>query len=73
MSIQYSPEGKIIAKRFTLDALEEANENMEGFCLACGASREDCEPDARNYHCDSCGKNLVYGAEEIMLRGYIKS
>jgi hypothetical protein len=73
MPIQYSSKGKIIPKRFTLEEIEDASKTMTGFCLACGAERECCEPDARNYPCDSCGKTLVFGAEEIPLRGYVKS
>lgn len=73
MTIQYNDQGKIIPKRFTIEEIEEASETMAGFCLACGAERECCEPDARNYPCDSCGKKLVFGAEEILLMGYVKS
>lgn len=71
MQIQYDSKGKIVPKRFTLDDIEEAAENMEGLCLACGASRDCCEPDARNYRCESCGNSLVFGAEEIALMGYV--
>lgn len=73
MPIQYSSKGKLIPKQFTLEEIEEASETMTGFCLACGAERESCEPDARNYPCDSCGKTVVFGAEEILLLGYVKS
>ena len=38
-----------------------------GFCVNCGATHDECEPDAREYNCESCGKNTVYGAEELML------
>ena len=38
-----------------------------GFCLACGAEAESCEPDARQYECESCGTAAVYGAEEILI------
>lgn len=38
-----------------------------GFCLACGEEADGCEPDARNYTCESCGKREVYGAAEILL------
>jgi len=40
-----------------------------GFCLACGAERDGCEPDAREYPCDECGENEVFGAEECLLMG----
>jgi hypothetical protein len=48
-----------------IDALED--EEYHGFCIACGADAEMCEPDARNYECQVCGKHEVYGAEELML------
>lgn len=44
----------------------EAGEDV-GFCLACGAENEGVEPDARKYECDECGKEKVYGAEELLL------
>ena len=63
---------KIIPKRFTLEEIEEASANSYGFCLACGAERECCEPDARKYRCDACERDTVYGAEEIALMGLLK-
>ena len=39
-----------------------------GFCLACGAEQDGCEPDARRYPCETCGKRAVYGAEELLMR-----
>ena len=44
----------------------ESGESI-GFCKACGADQEGCEPDARNYTCESCGKPEVYGAEECLM------
>jgi hypothetical protein len=38
-----------------------------GFCLACGADADGCEPDARNYTCTECGEDEVFGAEEIVM------
>ena len=38
-----------------------------GFCLACGAEAEGCEPDARQYVCESCVEPAVYGAAEILI------
>lgn len=26
------------------------------------------EPDAQNYECESCGKNGVFGADELVTR-----
>ena len=36
-----------------------------GFCVACGASDDACETDARNYECKACGKHEVFAAEEL--------
>lgn len=38
-----------------------------GICLACGEEAEGCEPDARNYRCETCGQLQVFGAEEVLL------
>ena len=38
-----------------------------GFCHHCGEAVEGVEPDARNYSCDVCGHNDVFGAEETMF------
>ena len=44
----------------------EEDDNL-GFCTACGEEATSVEPDARRYKCDSCGKEAVYGAEELLL------
>lgn len=38
-----------------------------GFCIGCGHEHDPVEPDARRYKCDKCGRNQVYGAEEILI------
>lgn len=38
-----------------------------GICIRCGAERDECEPDARNYECWECGEHAVFGAEEILI------
>ena len=56
--------------KLNIDAVIAAAQNEEeyiGFCLACGAEAYDVEPDARRYECDECGKEKVYGAQEILL------
>jgi hypothetical protein len=73
MPIRYSTSGKIIARRFTLEEIEEASELLQGFCLACGAVRDCCEPDARRYECEECGNHLVYGADEILVMDLVRS
>lgn len=56
---------------FTLEEYEELEESMAGACIACGAWRNCCEPDAREYPCDECGRNTVYGAGELVLMGLV--
>jgi len=43
-----------------------------GFCCACGAEHYGCEPDARRYECEACGKREVYGFEECLLMGKVQ-
>ena len=43
-----------------------------GFCIACGSEHHECEPDAREYHCNDCNKNKVYGAEELLIMGILE-
>ena len=46
-------------RRFSLD--------NPGFCIACGVEADGCEPDARDYECAACGKQAVFGCEELLL------
>ncbi len=57
---------------FTAEELEEADAQGEGFCIACGEQQEGCEPDAREYLCESCEERKVYGAAELALMGHVK-
>jgi len=56
---------------FTLEQIKMAMEESSGFCIKCGAERDCCEPDAREYECDECKKKSVYGAEELVLMGLV--
>jgi hypothetical protein len=38
-----------------------------GFCTACGADADGCEPDASGYECEVCHERAVYGAEELLF------
>lgn len=55
--------------RIAMSRLQTAimEDDSIGFCLACGHVQESVEPDAREYHCDNCDANNVYGAEEIII------
>lgn len=57
--------------KFTLEEIEEASENQQGFCIACGEARDSCEPDARHYDCDNCGQYKVFGVDELAIMGYV--
>ena len=48
------------------------NESDEGFCLACGIIQMGVEPDARRYECESCGEQLVFGFQELLLMDLLK-
>ncbi len=55
----------------TFKAIMETIEDHDhpGVCIACGAAADSVEPDAANYPCDDCGRNCVYGTEELVVRG----
>lgn len=38
-----------------------------GFCIICGNEASGCEPDARNYKCEACGADQVFGCEELFM------
>lgn len=52
-----------------LDACERRMSTLDnpGFCLSCGNEQDGCEPDARKYTCEACGKRAVYGSDELLL------
>lgn len=57
-----------------LDAVQRSYCTLDnpGFCLACGEDADGCEPDARNYTCECCGAEQVFGAEELTMMGVVK-
>jgi hypothetical protein len=38
-----------------------------GFCNACGAEVDGCEPDMRHGECELCGEREVFGAMELLF------
>lgn len=48
-----------------IDAVQR-DDNI-GICCTCGLEQGGCEPDARNYTCESCGDNAVFGAQELLF------
>ena len=48
-------------------------EAYDGVCLSCGEfTCGEVEPDACNYHCESCGKSEVFGVEEALMMGKLE-
>ena len=56
-------------RTFTMVEMQEADFMECGLCLACGASCDRPEPDARAYRRDNCGRNEVHGAGKLMIMG----
>lgn len=60
-------------RSLTVDRIAEAAERQmttldnPGFCIACGEEADGCEPDAREYECECCGENKVFGAAELLM------
>lgn len=52
-----------------MEAVQRRDSSLDnpGFCVACGADSDSCEPDARGYECEECGEKQVFGAEELLL------
>ena len=59
-------------RMFQLEDIQEADENMEGFCTSCGEVRSNTECDATNYPCECCGENKVFGAMELLVMGRVE-
>lgn len=59
---QFRPSARDLERMIKAD-------DMEGYCLACGAEASNVEPDARRYTCESCKAPKVYGAEELLTMG----
>lgn len=61
--------GEITIPDLTMDQIIEAVEADDsiGFCIYCGAETSGVEPDARDYECENCERQGVYGAEELMM------
>lgn len=58
------------------ESSEEAESYLasnSGLCTQCGRFTEGVEPDARGYTCDICGRNAVFGLDEMMVHGMFLS
>jgi len=64
---------KLWHKSLTTDVIQDAVERSltdgdnPGFCQMCGYEQDGVEPDARNYECQNCSAEEVFGAEELMM------
>jgi hypothetical protein len=64
---------KTLIVRLSESEYAELSEEYGGVCLACGEiTYGGCEPDARGYPCDECGKNAVFGIAEALLMGRVE-
>ena len=62
---------KIIGFAMSGSEFKESRNEYQGICLSCGAMAGECEPDAREYQCEECALEEVYGTEELLLMGKI--
>jgi len=60
-----------MALRFTLEHVQEAENEMFAICLDCGAEKECCEPDVEGVVCDECGESSVTGPLNILVMGLV--
>lgn len=60
---------KSITHKVILDAVQSNMQTLSnlGYCIACGYEHDGVEPDARNYECEDCGEDAVYGAQELLM------
>lgn len=57
----------------TEDEYFVAMEEYWGICLNCEHIQEGgVEPDARNYPCENCDQNQIFGFEEALLMGKLE-
>lgn len=53
--------------------LEEFEERTNGGCISCGElTYRGVEPDAKEYPCESCGENKVFGLEQLLVMDQLK-
>jgi hypothetical protein len=66
--MKLTDKAKAALKDTTSAELMEHAEEYDGFCITCGEwTGGGCEPDAREYQCEACGRRTVYGAEELIF------
>lgn len=55
----------------SMEEYQELSEENCGVCTNCGEYSYCTEPDAREYLCESCEENTVYGLMEALFMGEI--
>jgi hypothetical protein len=59
-------------RKITLEQYNQLDEDMAGLCTACGNEQHGCEPDARNYTCEACGQDTVWGPHWYLMSGAVE-
>jgi hypothetical protein len=62
---------RIKSFQMTMEEYQEGCDEYQGYCIYCGEDHYEIEPDAREYVCEECGAEGVYGLEELMIMGMI--
>lgn len=58
--------------RITIEDYHRMEDNMQGVCTECGATRECTEPDAEDLNCDSCDSPTVVGVMTAFDDGLVE-
>jgi hypothetical protein len=66
---QYKARSGVMMFKPSVQLIQQMDDDMQGFCLACGNVNDSVEPDAQRYECECCGEEKVYGASELALMG----
>jgi len=74
IAIRYTTRHGHERYRFDAPPQEYADlaENGGGACVCCGDECDMVEPDARQYRCECCGQDGVYGVEKLLVMGLIR-
>jgi Zn finger protein HypA/HybF involved in hydrogenase expression len=62
---------RLFKPEFGVDVDEFDIEDNVGWCLTCGETVDNVEPDARGYTCEVCSKPRIYGLTELILMNLV--
>lgn len=74
-SVKFTTKKGLTRHKFVMSSEEfqGADDQSMGMCVACGDQEAyEVEPDANGYRCEVCGKKSVYGAQYLLMAGYIE-